>query len=347
MRKFVFVFLIVFSTHAEAALRTWDGGGANALWSTAQNWVGDVAPVPGDTLVFPAGAAQPTNTNDFAAGAGFQALTIEGAGYRLEGNQTFLPNGITATYASGTSTIALPIQILLTLPVNVVNAGAVLTIDGVISGLTSELTKNGAGTLRLTASNTYTGTTRVTAGVLEAAPPGATTTSFGNGAHMTVEGGRLTGRAIGMLSLTALGGTVAPTPQFGTTHLTLFTLSTYEVDLSSTGNDLITVQNNVILGQPTLMVIGAPPGGIGTQYLIIDNQSANPTNGTFAGLPEGATITAAGRTYRISYIGGTDNDVVLTIVAGALAPGNIPTLTETMLLALAILLAALGARMLR
>ena len=34
------------------AVATWDGGGANNLWSTPQNWVGDVAPQPGDDLLF-------------------------------------------------------------------------------------------------------------------------------------------------------------------------------------------------------------------------------------------------------------------------------------------------------
>jgi hypothetical protein len=32
----------------------------------------------------------------------------------------------------------------------------------------------------------------------------------------------------------------------------------------------------------------------------------------FAGLPEGATVTSGGDTFRISYTGGTGNDVVLT-----------------------------------
>src|SRR5262249_24637762 len=36
-------------------LSTWDGGGADNNWSTAANWVGDVAPHAGDDLVFPSG----------------------------------------------------------------------------------------------------------------------------------------------------------------------------------------------------------------------------------------------------------------------------------------------------
>jgi hypothetical protein len=49
----------VSSKNASAApdTHTWDGGGANALASTKENWVGDVAaPETGDTVVFDAGA---------------------------------------------------------------------------------------------------------------------------------------------------------------------------------------------------------------------------------------------------------------------------------------------------
>src|SRR6187200_3260254 len=60
------------------AIASWDGGGANNLWSTPQNWVGDVAPMLDDELVFPTGAAQLANVNDFAARAGFASINISG-----------------------------------------------------------------------------------------------------------------------------------------------------------------------------------------------------------------------------------------------------------------------------
>ena len=38
---------------------TWGGGSTvNNLWTTKENWVGNVAPLPGDNLIFPEGAAQ-------------------------------------------------------------------------------------------------------------------------------------------------------------------------------------------------------------------------------------------------------------------------------------------------
>jgi uncharacterized repeat protein (TIGR02059 family) len=56
----------------------------------------------------------------------------------------------------------------------------------------------------------------------------------------------------------------------------------------------------------------------GQEIVFIYNATGNPVNGTFAGLPEGATINIKGRPYRISYVGGDGNDVSLTAPA---APG--------------------------
>src|SRR4029077_4912461 len=55
-------------------------------------------------------------------------------------------------------------------------------------------------------------------------------------------------------------------------------------------------------------------------FMIIANDGVDPVVGAFAGLPEGATVTASGKPFRISYAGGTGNDVVLT----ALTPPNTP-----------------------
>src|SRR4051794_8785961 len=46
------------------AVSTWTGAVSGA-WSVPGNW--DVAPVSGNDLVFPAGAANKTNTNDVAS----------------------------------------------------------------------------------------------------------------------------------------------------------------------------------------------------------------------------------------------------------------------------------------
>ncbi|MCI0462329.1 MAG: hypothetical protein L0Z62_35705 [Gemmataceae bacterium] len=52
---------------------------------------------------------------------------------------------------------------------------------------------------------------------------------------------------------------------------------------------------------------------VGNTFRIIDNDGTDAISGTFAGLPEGATFTADYTTFQISHVGGTGNDVVLTV----------------------------------
>jgi hypothetical protein len=68
-------------TRLAPAVATWDGGGADNHWTTAANWVGDVAPQPGDDLVFPAGAARLANVNDFPGVTSFHHLAVNGFNY--------------------------------------------------------------------------------------------------------------------------------------------------------------------------------------------------------------------------------------------------------------------------
>jgi hypothetical protein len=101
--------------------------------------------------------------------------------------------------------------------------------------------------------------------------------------------------------------------------------------------DRIDVQNGTASAQvnlnssPTLNVslIGGFVPAVGNQFRIINNEGVSPTTGTFAGLPEGATITLGGVPLQITYVGGDGNDVVLTAVATAVTPTPTPTPTPT------------------
>lgn len=64
-------------------------------------------------------------------------------------------------------------------------------------------------------------------------------------------------------------------------------------------------------------------GGVikkGDTFTIIDNKTTYPMSGTFKDLPEGAEITVGGATFKISYVGGDGNDVVLTALNDSKAP---------------------------
>src|SRR4051812_29927477 len=89
-------------TRITPSTATWSGGGGDASWMNAGNW--DVAPQPGDDLVFPDGLTNLQADNDFPVDTIFSSIDIEGAGYALSGAALGLTGGITATYSSGTST---------------------------------------------------------------------------------------------------------------------------------------------------------------------------------------------------------------------------------------------------
>jgi hypothetical protein len=77
----------------------------------------------------------------------------------------------------------------------------------------------------------------------------------------------------------------------------------------------LSVAGNVTVGG-TLRVTALPLAA-GTTITIIDNDGIEPINGTFVKLPEGAVIRSLGsvvQDFRISYAGGTGNDVTLTAV---------------------------------
>jgi len=177
---------------ATAATRTWDGS-SSANWNLDANWAGNVKPVDGDDLVFPAGAARLTLNNDFAKLHVNSITFSSGINYALRGNPLTVTNGI-ANSSAGIDSIELAVtcagnqafscpnaSAYLYFRSNVVlsastvtNSGSgMIVISGVISG-TGGLVKTGTGTLSFqgAADNTYSGTTTVKGGLLELIAPG-------------------------------------------------------------------------------------------------------------------------------------------------------------------------------
>ncbi len=81
--------------------RTWTGAGADANWSTADNWDGSV-PVSGDPLVFN-GSARQINTNDLPD-LSVLSVTFNNGGFTLYGNA--LTNNTAITNLAGTNTLS-------------------------------------------------------------------------------------------------------------------------------------------------------------------------------------------------------------------------------------------------
>ncbi|MBL8821752.1 MAG: autotransporter-associated beta strand repeat-containing protein [Planctomycetia bacterium] len=150
------------------ATRTWDGGALSNNWSNASNWVGNIAPVAGDDLIFPAGNFDKTADNDYTPGTHFRSISV-GGGYTLKGNRVFLGVGGVIDN-SGTSNIIkndldLGAAAGATPRVFQVGAGSTLFIDGEIRG-GNGLNKTGTGNLSFRGHNTFVGLTQVSAGQL-------------------------------------------------------------------------------------------------------------------------------------------------------------------------------------
>ncbi|MGL4555818.1 MAG: beta strand repeat-containing protein, partial [Gemmataceae bacterium] len=149
---------------------TWDGGGVTNNWSDRFNWVGDVAPVTGNPIVFPATNVDPTsknNVNDFADNRAFSGVQFTGQGFTVTGQSIQILGG---TVSAGTGTNALNLDVnfsTLTL-----SSGGTLTLGGVLAG--GNVTKTGAGSVVLVRDNpNFTGLMTVNAGRLVVASSGA------------------------------------------------------------------------------------------------------------------------------------------------------------------------------
>jgi VCBS repeat-containing protein len=88
------------------------------------------------------------------------------------------------------------------------------------------------------------------------------------------------------------------------------------IHLSGDGATALSVAGGLTLdGTPLSLQLDAGYAPhLGDQLTLVDNDGTDAVVGTFAGLPEGAPMFLGGVLFRISYVGGTGNDVVLTRV---------------------------------
>ncbi len=198
--------------------------------------------------------------------------------------------GTTATVANGTGAGASGFVDLggANRSLNVTNG---LAVDVPIGN--GALTKTGPGTLSLSAACTYTGGTTVQSGLLDLSG------SLGSGVSVT--GGTL---ALGAdTGIRTVNGSLALNAG-GTLRLRL------NGPAAGTQYDRLNLTAATLSG--ALDIIAAPGLAPGSTFTILDLSPGTAVAGTFAGLPQNAEFYEDGQWWRISYTGGTGNDVVLT-----------------------------------
>ncbi|MDA1016333.1 MAG: autotransporter-associated beta strand repeat-containing protein, partial [Planctomycetota bacterium] len=197
-------------------------------------------------------------------------------------------------------------------------------ISGNISG-SGTFTKNGAGTLALSGTNTFTGTTTVSSGRLNV--NGSITS---NVSVDSILGG--TGTITGNVTLNPAGDSINPGVNEGrlTVNGNVLFDSTgdFDIDLSGTtagtNHDQLRVNGagrTIALNGSLLDVnLGAFTPAVNDTFTIIDVTNAGVSvtgtfvadiGGTIFNLPEGEAFLIGAEVFTISYIGGTGNDVVL------------------------------------
>lgn len=143
-----------------------------------------------------------------------------------------------------------------------------------------------------------------------------------------LEGGVFSGNAT-LNYLLYVGGVVSPgnnSPgKITTDSLNFGNSGVYKVKILDKDHyDQIVVDLGVILdgGSLDLTYLEGCVIKKGDTFTIIDNKGTSPIDGSamFKDLPEGAEITVDGAIFKISYVGGDGNDVVLTALNDSVAP---------------------------
>lgn len=143
------------------------------------------------------------------------------------------------------------------------------------------------------------------------------------GSVAVYDGGLLKGTGMAGVLTVYSGGRVAPGESPGIINaedVEFHAGSFLEIEIGGnavgTQYDQLKVLGPVSLGNATLetkFLNGFKPKP-GDVFTIIDNDGSDAVTGTFKDLPEGATFNVEGVVFKISYVGGSGNDVILTVL---------------------------------
>jgi autotransporter-associated beta strand protein len=171
-----------------------DGDGDGQNWNDPNNWTTGVVPDSNDTAVFQNNDPGLVSWFGDVIVGGVRFTNTSGLAYALDGfgGTLSLTNGGVAQI--GTINNSLDVNTVITPPATALTftiaAGTTLTVSKALSG-PGDLVKNGAGTVALGGTNTYTGSTFVNAGILRLLPGGLVVPPVPAGAALeyTFDGG--------------------------------------------------------------------------------------------------------------------------------------------------------------
>ena len=304
-------------TFAGAAANTYTGtttvsGGTLLLDKSAS-----IAAVPGNLVVNSSATVRLANSQQMVNSA--DVLVNSGALFDFSTLYTY----IDTLRGSGTVNFGVGGWIYIGLNNGSSEFDGSFTGTGYYSGWT--VGKTGTGTFTIGGNSSYTaGITHVLAGNV-----------FINGSQplipVTVDLGATLGGSGTVGAITA-NGIIYPGVSpviLNSSNVTFSASGNFTVELTGPnpgagGYDQLNVNGTVSLASATLTLVPAftTPVAIGQQFIILNNNGAAAITGTFTGLPEGTLFSVGGYTFRISYVGGTGNDVVLTLWG---MPGNTVT----------------------
>ena len=295
------------TAYSAAPTVTVSGGGGSGATATAVLTNGIVSGITvttagagytnAPTLAFSGGTISSSGTNPTGAG---NAANFTVSGVTVTNPGSGYPSAPTVSFGSGTGTAATAYLSSVIMGANTSFGGTGDTLlDAPVSGGYA-LTKIGAGTLTLNGTNTFTGGT-------------------------TISAGKLVLRSCLTNSVAVTTGTLAPSgaPTI-TGNVAINSGGRFAVQLNGPAAgiqyDQLTVSGTVTLAGALDIAASTnlPPG---STFTIINNTGAGAVSGTFLGKPNNSAFSTNGYNWRISYNGGTGNDVTLSLY-------SIPTISD-------------------
>ena len=318
-------FLLTPTVTLQTAVWGLAGGGS---WATAGNWTGGFVPnsngataILGNSIT--AAATVTLDGSQTVAGLVFNSTNSYTLASGSNGTLTLNSSSGSPTVSdvNGSHFITAPIVLVGSAIFSVTNSTNVLQLSGNISG-TGSLTDTGAGTLLLTAANTYTGPTIINANATLQVDTGSNTGSISSSSAITDNGIFIDGRTDNQTISAALSGT-GIFQQNGVGTLTFTNATQYAGGFTINGGAVVLNTSLAASAGPVVMGATQNPNGpatttslgnltINTNVTIGSLTSAsNNSNADLLTIPSGVTLTDEGP-FSIGALNDTSNGTVFT-----------------------------------